>query len=102
MLREAYEISYHIFNHDRVDAHPWALVLDRPQENYTEYGTLYRTVRAFRFKEVYKRFGLNLTEFLELPREYVELIMDICEKEMTKDSKTLANVASKLEEDFGK
>mgnify|MGYP000014629355 CR=1 FL=1 len=102
LLREAYEISYHIFDHERDMDHPWNLVMERHKENYNKYGTLYRTVYTYRLRDVHKRFGLNLEEFLELPREMVELILDICAKEDQEDSGAFKNVRAELDGEFKK
>lgn len=91
LLRDAYETSYTIYNHDSEDAHPLALVSMHPKENATEYGPLYRTVYHYRLKDVNKYFGLNLHEFLSLPREYTELIFRIIDEEAARDAQNLAN-----------
>lgn len=97
LLREAYEISYDIVSDDE-PYHPWSLVLERHKENYTDYGTLYRTIYSYRLRDVNKRFGLNLTEFLDLPREFVELVFMICQEEDTTGEETIANLAEELED----
>jgi len=100
VLREAYEISYYIHDHAYGTNHPWNLVLDRVKENYNEYGTLYRTVQAYHLREIHKRFGYNLTEFLELPREFVELIFKICESESVEEAKSFHNVKREIDSQF--
>ena len=102
LLREAYEISYRIHDHAFGTYHAWNLALNRPKENYCEYGTLYRTVHAYHLREVHKRFGYNLTEFLDLPRELVELIFKICETEGQQDAKSFSIVKKELDANFGK
>lgn len=96
LLREAYEVSYEIATPEEINDHPWGLALARPKENYTDYGTLYRTIHAFRLREVYKRFGLSLEDFLALPREYVEMIFDITRKEALEGQNTLDNLREEL------
>ena len=100
LLREAYEVSYQIFDHDADSTHPWALVMDHPKENYTEYGTLYRTIHGFHFRDIHKKFGLNLTEFLELPREIVELVIHIANKDIERKNRTFDEVKDNLEDEF--
>lgn len=97
LLREAYETSYHILNYQRDDEHPWDMVLERHKENVSLYGTLYRTIYSFRLMKVHSRFGLNLEEFLDLPREFVELIFDICKKEEAEGWSTMNQLNSELE-----
>lgn len=97
LLREAYEVSYEIATSHEVNHHPWGLVLERHKENYVEYGTTYRTIYAYRLREIHKKFGLNLTEFLDLPREYVELLFTIASKEAQEGSGALADLKEELE-----
>lgn len=101
LLREAYEVSYEIVNREEEPYHPWDMVLERPKENYTLYGTLYRTIYSYRLRDINKRFGLNLDEFLDLPREFVELIFEICQKEDETGQDTLQNLAEELEDTTG-
>tara|TARA_B100000929_G_scaffold275393_1_gene249271 strand:- start:677 stop:1132 length:456 start_codon:yes stop_codon:yes gene_type:complete len=101
LLREAYEVSYEIVNREEDPYHPWEMVLERHKENYTLYGTLYRTIYSYRLRDINKRFGLNLAEFLDLPREFVELIFEICHKEDETGQETLQNLAEELEETSG-
>lgn len=100
LLREAYESSYEIAEHHLENAHPWDLVLSRHKEDYERYGTLYRTVHLFRLREVAKRFGYNLTEYLNLPREFVALIDHICQLEDQEDQKTFNGLRDQFEQDF--
>lgn len=100
LLREAYELSYHIFDHDQGTYHPWNLVMERPKENYNKYGTLYRTIHTYRLREVHKRFGYSLTEFLDQPREIVDLIFEICMMEDKADTTAFENVREEMDEAF--
>lgn len=75
-------------------------MLHRDSEDYTEFGTLYRTINSFRLRGVYKKFGLNLTEFLDLPREIVELIMRICIDESMVEAKDFNKVKKQLDKSF--
>ena len=84
LLREAYETAYHIFDHENESQyHPWDLVLSRVKENYTDYDQLPMTIEKYRVQNVHGIFGLSLPEFLDLPREIVNLLLDICSREQT-------------------
>lgn len=89
LLREAYETSYHIYNHDAADANPLAMVTHHHKEEVSEYGALYRTFYNYRVKDVYKYWGLSITEFLELPREFTDLMMRIIDEEAARDKQRL-------------
>lgn len=100
LLREAYETSYAIANHRSEYNHPWGLVLAREKEDYDRYGTLYRSIHLFRLNDVAKRFGLNLTEYLNLPREIVELIQHICEQEDAADGANFDSLKKQFDQEL--
>lgn len=77
VIRDAYETQYGIFDHGSAEAGPLALVEHRPKEDVTEYGSLYRTFYQYHLYEVHKEWGLSVTDFLNLPREYCALILRI-------------------------
>lgn len=95
LLREAYEITYGIFDHSTSE-HPWDLVLNRKQETVGAYSALSRTLRAYRLKDVKGRFGLSITEFLDLPRETVNEIFQICDEVAEVESKAYSSVERDL------
>lgn len=100
LLREAYETSYAIANHRHNETHPWSLVLLQSKEDYAHYGTLYRTIHLFRLRDIAKRFGLNLTEYLELPREVITVLANICEQEDREDGKAFDALKDQFEQEF--
>lgn len=96
LLREAYETAYQIHDHDREPEHPFGLVLNRKKEDYLSFSPLYKLLTNYRLKDVNKSFGLNLKEFLSLPREYTELIFEICEEVALDDAKAFEVVKNEL------
>lgn len=90
-------MSYYIFDHENGLQHPWNLVLCRDKENISDYGALYRTINGFKLREVHKRFGLNLTEFLDLPREFVDLILRICVEADTEEIRQYETAKSQMD-----
>lgn len=98
LLREAYEISYGIHNHNLgpPNSNPFDLVLRRNEESYEPYSPLYRIIKEFRIKDVSKRFGVSLPEFLEMPREMCKLILDLSEEEGLVERTALDSVQNEL------
>lgn len=96
LLREAYETCYSIYNHDHSDAHPLALVMAHPKEDVSEYSAAYRAVYNYRTKDVYKYFGLSLTDFLAMPREYTNLCLRIIDEEAARDSRRLSETEEQM------
>jgi hypothetical protein len=72
VLGESYDVSYGIFNHDSADAHPLSLVSVHPTERYTEGTGLYNLIARYLKHPIKERFGLSVTEFISLPREFTE------------------------------
>lgn len=77
VLRDTYDLTYGIFDHEHDLSRPLALVGKHEREDTTEYGALYRVIYQFNTYEVNKNWGLNLSEFLELPREIGRLLLRI-------------------------
>lgn len=92
VLGEIYDTEYEICDHDEPGRSPLSLVGFQTKENYADYGPLHHMVYRYRFYDVYKHFGLSLTDFLELPREYTELIFDVISHENQKSSKDVDDV----------
>lgn len=80
ILQESYETLYLICNYDDpgLNKHrPLALVAMQPKENVADYSKLYRTVVRYKDHDILKVFGLNLSEFLDMPHEMVELMFKL-------------------------
>lgn len=86
-LRESYDKHYGIYNHDINDPkRPYALVELHDAERVTAVSPLYEMLDHFPEKQILKYFGLNLLQFLELPRDVCLKIVECCEKQMTKET----------------
>lgn len=82
LLRETYEQVFNIYDHgNRSYENPLSLVAMHSRENTCEGSPLYRSIRRYREAGVKEAFGLSLTEFLALPREYTSLIFTILAEE---------------------
>lgn len=69
---------YAIFDHERFSKHrPLALVAMHEKENASSHSRLYNTIQRFCNSDIHSTTGLSLTEFLALPREYVELLFKV-------------------------
>jgi hypothetical protein len=55
---------------------PLALVGESPIDGNRLLWPMYNRIREFKMYEVYKHYGLSLTEFLDLPRDIVEMILN--------------------------
>lgn len=96
LLREAYEISYYIYDHNRPDSHPWALCMHSPKEDSATYGPLHRKIASYRLRNIYDKFGLNLSEFLDCPREVTDLLLKMADAEMVEKDRSLEEIEREL------
>lgn len=100
ILRESYETMYRIFNHDGVEAkaRPLALVAMHPKEDSTSFSRLHRTIQRYDKQGIKDMFGLSLTEFLNLPRDYVELLFRLAVEKMQSENPAIDKMARQLAE----
>jgi hypothetical protein len=80
-MREIYERNFYI--HDHQDAHLSAfnLCVLHPKENTTQFSRLYREIHRYIANKVGDATKMGLTEFLDMPREYCEIVYQILEAE---------------------
>lgn len=87
MLGMAYETTYGIYDHySSADNNPLSTVAMHPAEEYKELSGLYRAIERYERQGINNRFGLSLTEYLELPRDAIAMLTDITiaiEKELS-------------------
>lgn len=72
LLRESYEQSYAVFNHNSAQANPLSIVSMHESERYTEGTGLYNLIARYLKHPIKDRFGLDLIDFVSLPREFTE------------------------------
>lgn len=87
LLDEAYSEVYSL--NTGIDRnHPFATSLWRESEEINLRSPLYQRLRRFREYRVYELWNISLENFLDLPRETVEYILDECAKELAKRNKS--------------
>ncbi len=82
VLREHYDETFRIQSHDNTNPDLLSLVALSPRENVAEYSAYYNAIRRYRTLRINEKFGLSLLEYLDLPRDVVELISKILEAEI--------------------
>lgn len=87
LVRHHYETKFGIFDHDHGDNkdHPLALVM--MQEAERTNGPLFERIERFEERQIYQKFGLNLIDFLSLPREVVEFVEELAIKRQRENNK---------------
>jgi hypothetical protein len=97
VLSEVYETMYDIFDHDQYGAHrPLGVVAHHTKENYNDYGPLYHMAYKYRLHDIRRNFGYTFDEFLQLPREFITVLFEVCAHEATKTNKTVNDVVDSL------
>ena len=68
---------YGIYNHEDPNINrPLALVAMQWSEDASNGSTLYERIEQFRIHGVSKHFGLNLKDFLDLPTDVVDFVLE--------------------------
>ncbi len=100
-LQEHYETYYGIYNHDGQYVPPLSIVTMHPKERYDPYGRYRRIVKNFTHYDIGVLYGYNLSEFLDLPRAKVDLLMEeAAERKRKKDQREdrLAKLAKRAQD----
>lgn len=84
LLSKMYETRYGIYNHALAKMpgrqRPLASVAMHDAEDNGKSTRLYNFIGAFFDEGIHKHTGLNLGEFMQMPREITELIREKCSK----------------------
>ena len=97
VLRQFYETKFGIFDHIlNGDRRPMSSVALYDAEENGANSLLYSRIESYMRSGVYKYTGLNLVEFLNLPREIVQLIFKLTENQSHTEGQALNEVQQHL------
>ena len=96
VLREEYQTVYGLYDHDNDESRPLAAVAMLSKESVCTGDPLEEMIRRYRLHRINEKFGLSLTQFLELPRERVQFLFELCAQEATKPDPALDALAKEL------
>lgn len=94
VMQEVYDIAFGVNDHAH-DSSPLSLIKMHPTEDVNTRSMLYSRIRRFINLDVHGATGESLTSFLQLPREYVELILDEITAKNSKAGSALGDMAKK-------
>ena len=97
LLLDTYVTTFGICDHGLMADRPLALVAMHWEEDNSNSSSLYERIQQFEDRQVYKRFGLSLTEFLELPRDVCIKILDVSTKKQKDENNVTDAVTRGLE-----
>lgn len=90
-----------IFDHARYGQNrPLALVAKHSSEDVHTNTRLYNTFRRFMDNDIYSQTGLNLKEFLDMPREFTKLIMDVSTERRNRKNATASDIERRLRDEL--
>lgn len=99
LLREEYEQDYHIFDHQAYgEQRPLSLVAHNSKEDVGELSGLYRVMWRYTRHGIYSKFGLNLEQFLDLPRDICEMLFKIATDETIRKGSQIDETMAGLQE----
>lgn len=65
-------------------------------EENSETSLLHARIEQYVKSNIYKYTGLNLTQFMEMPREITQWLFAICDTKTRQESQTLSEVQQQL------
>ena len=93
---EAYDTAYGIANYDGENISGLDYVKLHPAERTDVNSLMYDTIIKFGKRNIAKTFGMSMTEFLDLPRDISEMVLNAA-KEIAKDKNdALGDVVDEL------
>lgn len=96
MLLENYDIHFGIFDHSMYKDRPFSLIELHPAERLDYVDPLYELMERFAEKDVFKHYGMSFDKFVELPRDRVEKIFEICDKLNRKEGRIASELSQNL------
>lgn len=100
-MREAYDIQYGLCDHNATSS-PFALVSLHPKERFFEYSRYRQTIVRYRMYNVWDYYKVSLLDFLKLPIDLVEEILDDCSEANELRQKRLDEVKAQAEQGMNK
>lgn len=97
-LRQLYEVEFGVFDHPAHEvARPLSVVGLYDTEENGQSSLLYARIEQFIKSNVNKYTGLDLHEFLKLPREIVQWVFKICEEKMKAEDEAYRSLQSHVD-----
>lgn len=99
MLNDAYDDTYGIYGTTTSPTDPFAPVGSHLTEDVHSTSQYVYYLKRFRDYGVLKHYGLNVIEFMSLPRYEAERILKECQIVMSKDNELLNRLKDELDPD---
>lgn len=86
VMRERYETTFGIHDHDDPNTHPLALMTLHAAENSSKGGMFEQRIEDYMAYDVLKYTGISLKDLLSWPREKVEITFEKCRQRQARDN----------------
>jgi hypothetical protein len=112
LLRQAYANTFGIFDYlkqeqlelfstDAASKRPLAMMALHPAEDHCKGSRIYELIKLFPILKIYQHYGMSLTDFLELPHDYADLILTESSNRYKKDAEQNESLINKLKRNAG-
>lgn len=75
VFRRAYDLDHGIYTENYLAAHPYATIEMHPTERAANRGMLESLVEKYEVHRIKDNFNLSITEFLDLPNDFVQTLV---------------------------
>lgn len=99
-MRDLYETEFGLFDH--LAPHPrrpLAAVAMHPQEDVNTNSTLEQVCKLYIRHRIYEMFHLDLLQFLDLPADFVEMLIGIAKEQTKQQNKAMTEVEKSMQLD---
>lgn len=98
-----YDISTGIYDHENPTvSRPLAAEAAHPAESYSENSGIFHAMARYERQGIKDKFGLSLTEYLHLPRDYIEKLSNLLIQIGTRRKKAAAAAEAEAAKGQGK
>jgi len=94
-MKELYEIEYGIHNHFN-SKDPISTVVFNSCEDINTGSHLEEIMKNYILKNIHNLFGIDFITFLELPKDIIEMMFDVAEKEIIKKHQAINDLDNEL------
>lgn len=96
-MGDLYDEAFGIFNHGLVSTlRPLSSVAFHVSENIINNSPLEEALEQYVSNRIFERFHLNVMEFLDLPSDYIELMLKIARQDTKKQNEVIDTLENQL------
>lgn len=96
-LKEAYDIEYALYDHDDPSlAHPFQFHLMTEKKMTKKFGLFREYLKRYHIHQIQKYFGINFLEFMAMPIDKVEDMLEVSNILAEEETRSLREVEDKM------